>query len=35
MAAKTDMVSFGVDIDIENLIGEGLEKFRQVQELAD
>jgi hypothetical protein len=35
LAAKTDMVNFGVDIDIETLIEEGLEKNRQVQELAD
>lgn len=26
MTAKTDMVSFGADIDIDTLIAEGLEK---------
>lgn len=28
MAAKTDMINFGADIDIESLIAEGMERNR-------
>lgn len=35
MAAKTDMLSFGADIDIDALIEEGREKNRQVIQEAE
>ena len=35
MNAKRDMLAFGEDIDIEQLISEGIEKARQLKEMAD
>ena len=35
MAAKTDLVNFGADIDIEALIADGLEKNRMINAQAD
>ena len=35
MAAKTDMVNFGADIDIEQLISEGMAKHQQMTHEAN
>ena len=35
MQSKTDMIDFGININIDSLIEEGIEKNRLVNEQAD